>query len=377
MVSTGVADAFGAVGGGVLAACLIPQLWKLGRTRSAADISLPFLLIYLLGLVVSFVYLYYEDAVVAWACLLVEIGCVLLMVSAKLYLDRWGPYSRRALRRPRPEAALTSSPSFADTVGLSIKDAGSAFAQLLQPEASHAAQHLLLEVRLALPAAQQPAQRHGITAGAGAAAEGRSAPRGQAPGREGSGRSSSGDDGGSNLKCETSMSGTGDAARDGDAGRAGGSDVLTAVAEMAAAALADAGMPALHRQAQTFPSFRQRPAAGDTDAAAEAGAAAAEAEAAAGPAPPHMLFLAFRGGYAAIIWHAASATLSFDLLATSDVAGARAAHAAQQLCERLLACWPGSRIDASSVARLLRQQAEQPLSSSGVAPVSWEGQSCT
>lgn len=90
------------------------------------------------------------------------------------------------------------------------------------------------------------------------------------------------------------MSGTGDAARDGDAGRAGGSDVLTAVAEMAAAALADAGMPALHRQAQTFPSFRQRPAAGDTDAAAEAGAAAAEAEAAAGPAPPHMLFLAFR-----------------------------------------------------------------------------------
>lgn len=60
--------------GGVLAACLIPQLWKLGRTRSAADISLPFLLIYLLGLVVSFVYLYYEDAVVAWACLLVEIG---------------------------------------------------------------------------------------------------------------------------------------------------------------------------------------------------------------------------------------------------------------------------------------------------------------
>lgn len=87
--------------------------------------------------------------------------------------------------------------------------------------------------------------------------------------------------------------------------------------------------------------------------------------------------LACRGGYAAIIWHAASATLSFDLLATSDVAGARAAHAAQQLCERLLACWPGSRIDASSVARLLRQQAEQPLSSSGVAPVSWEGQSCT
>lgn len=62
------------IAGGVLAACLVPQLWKLFRRRSAADISLPFLLIYLLGLAVSFVYLYYEDAIVAWACLVVEIG---------------------------------------------------------------------------------------------------------------------------------------------------------------------------------------------------------------------------------------------------------------------------------------------------------------
>lgn len=66
------------------------------------------------------------------------------------------------------------------------------------------------------------------------------------------------------------------------------------------------------------------------------------------------------GGYAAIMWHAASATLSLDLLAASDVVRAHIAVAAQQLCEQLLARWPGSRIEASSVARLQRQQAQQP-----------------
>ncbi|KAL4443648.1 hypothetical protein ABPG75_011385 [Micractinium tetrahymenae] len=339
MVSTGVADAFGAIGGGVLAACLIPQLWKLLRTRSAADINLAFLLTYLFGLAVSVVYLYYEDAVVAWACILVEIACVLLMVAGKVYLDRWGPYSRRALRRARPEAALTSSTSFADKVGLSVKDAGSAFAQLLQPEPSHAAQHLLLDARLALPPTdqQQPVQQRGDTPTA--------SPDSQAvPADEPA--SSSG--GGSSSKAGASADGA--AGQGGSAGQPGDSGVLSAVADMAATALAGAGMPALCRQAQAFPSFRQRLAAGAADAAAEA-------EAATSTDPPDMLFLAYRGGYASIVWHPASATLSLDLLVASDVAAARAARAAQELCEQLVARWPGSRIEASSVARLPRQQA--------------------
>ncbi len=78
---------------------------------------------------------------------------------------------------------------------------------------------------------------------------------------------------------------------------------------------------------------------------------------------------ACRGGYAAFIWHAASATLSLDLFAASDGAGARAAHAAQQLCEQLLARWPGSHIEASSVARLPRHEAEQQQSA-GLGPPS-------
>lgn len=84
---------------------------------------------------------------------------------------------------------------------------------------------------------------------------------------------------------------------------------------------------------------------------------------------PALCLPACRGGYAALIWHAASATLSLDLFAASDGAGARAAHAAQQLCEQLLARWPGSHIEASSVARLLRHEAEQQQSA-GLGPPS-------
>jgi uncharacterized protein with PQ loop repeat len=41
----------------VLAGCLVPQLWKLYRTRSAQDLSYLFLMLYNLGLLLSFIYL--------------------------------------------------------------------------------------------------------------------------------------------------------------------------------------------------------------------------------------------------------------------------------------------------------------------------------
>ena len=49
MVSGAVKDALGAVGGGILAFCLLPQLWKVWRTRSATDLSMPFLVLYNTG----------------------------------------------------------------------------------------------------------------------------------------------------------------------------------------------------------------------------------------------------------------------------------------------------------------------------------------
>lgn len=61
----------------------------------------------------------------------------------------------------------------------------------------------------------------------------------------------------------------------------------------------------------------------------------------------------------AAVWHAASSTLSLDLLAASDAAVGRMAEAAEALCEQLVVEWPGSRVEASSVARLPRAQQKQ------------------
>lgn len=61
-------DVLGGVGGALLAASLAPQLIKLVLTKSAFDLSYLFLWMYNAGLVLTLVYLYYEDAVVS--CLL-------------------------------------------------------------------------------------------------------------------------------------------------------------------------------------------------------------------------------------------------------------------------------------------------------------------
>lgn len=50
MVSQGVIDTFGAIGGVILAICQAPQLIKLWRTKSAADLSFFYLALYSLGL---------------------------------------------------------------------------------------------------------------------------------------------------------------------------------------------------------------------------------------------------------------------------------------------------------------------------------------
>lgn len=56
MVSRGAIDAIGAVGGVILAICQGPQLYKIWRTKSAADLSYIFIALYSLGLFFICVY---------------------------------------------------------------------------------------------------------------------------------------------------------------------------------------------------------------------------------------------------------------------------------------------------------------------------------
>ena len=59
-----------------------------------------------------------------------------------------------------------------------------------------------------------------------------------------------------------------------------------------------------------------------------------------------------RDGYAVAIFYPDTATLSIDLLAASEAAILRMGAAGGQLCEQLVAEWPGSRISANTVSRL-------------------------
>lgn len=45
---------------------MLPQLYKMYKTRRAHDISLGFLALYGTGTLLLFIYLYYEGATVAW-----------------------------------------------------------------------------------------------------------------------------------------------------------------------------------------------------------------------------------------------------------------------------------------------------------------------
>lgn len=54
-LSEGGHDAFGFIGGGLLALSMVPQIVQLLMTKSAADISLMWTLLYFLGTALSFV----------------------------------------------------------------------------------------------------------------------------------------------------------------------------------------------------------------------------------------------------------------------------------------------------------------------------------
>ena len=57
-----------------MASMMVPQLYKLWKTKRAQDLSLIFLFLYLTGTLLLFIYLYFEGATVAWICLAVEMG---------------------------------------------------------------------------------------------------------------------------------------------------------------------------------------------------------------------------------------------------------------------------------------------------------------
>ncbi|WIA40637.1 hypothetical protein OEZ86_013973 [Tetradesmus obliquus] len=177
-------DALGYLGGCILALSLVPQVIKLLLTRNAADISLMWSLLYLLGSALSFIYLVLLGAVAAWVPIVVELCGCLATISLKLLFDhtRWGRNQELMLEleldTQQPEAATAAAPALAAAAGVvakgavsAVMEAGEVAVDVLLPAEQQgqgqdgkqpqpaAGKQQLLPTSLAAPAQQQQQQQ--------------------------------------------------------------------------------------------------------------------------------------------------------------------------------------------------------------------------
>jgi uncharacterized protein with PQ loop repeat len=88
VAGSGAADILGYLGGVILSICVLPQIWKTFKTKSAGDISLSWTILYTSGLSCTFAYLFLVGATAAWIPMTVEIAGALVIMAMKLYYDR-------------------------------------------------------------------------------------------------------------------------------------------------------------------------------------------------------------------------------------------------------------------------------------------------
>jgi hypothetical protein len=131
-------EILGYVGGGVLALCLVPQIARLVVNRSARDVSALWSLLYMSGLALTFVYLYFQGAIAAWIPLIVEMcGCVAIL-GLKIAFDctPWGEkQGEKAAERRRVRRAAGKGGIPAAGVGARVTAVPSAAVLLAPPGA--------------------------------------------------------------------------------------------------------------------------------------------------------------------------------------------------------------------------------------------------
>ena len=66
-------DVVGYIGGILLAVCTLPQIWHMYSTQSASDLQKRFLILYLVGCILTFAYLVAKNAWAAWVTMTVEV----------------------------------------------------------------------------------------------------------------------------------------------------------------------------------------------------------------------------------------------------------------------------------------------------------------
>ena len=242
------------------------------------------------------VYLIFLDAIAGYITIALELLLAMAILGSKLYFDA------RARRRGAAAAGGARRLELAAAQFLAGQG-GAAFPTLMAPSTSHAAAHLLLDVRLGGRGAAAPAARRRWRLGAPAAAPAAAAP---------------------------------DAAPDADAeaaGAGGGDDAtLHGFFDLLRDALEAAGVPTQRQSFQTLPSFR----------------GGAEQE------RPDVAHVPAKDGYATAMWYPQARALAVDFVGASPRAIEGMAAAAAAFCGSLAKRFPDATVEVSTVPRLPR-----------------------
>jgi hypothetical protein len=244
------------------------------------------------GILLTFVYLYYEGAVVGYVCILVELVLGMFTTTTKVYLDR-----KAAGKRAAAGGKLAAAPSFQSEVRADLREflAGGAapFPLLMTPEESHAAQHLLVDIHLPQNCRSrgnwQKFEKDDVLG------------KGLSVAEEG----------------------------------ATESETLQVVASLLSSALADANVLAEAPRMRVLPSFRSKDGGLDDGGAGTA---------------PEAVFATCRDGIATCLLSEDGA-LTVDFLASSDEATRLMGKAARRFCEAAVVRFPGAMISTCRVQR--------------------------
>ncbi|KAL4443653.1 hypothetical protein ABPG75_011390 [Micractinium tetrahymenae] len=273
---------------------LLPQVWQLFRTRNAGDLSHVFLGLFNFGMAMLTLYDLFLKLWVFLVGSILQLALGILTQAGKLWADR-----HQQQRRVRLGHALSLRSGARLELRRFAAGSGAPFL-LAHPTPSYTAQHLLLDVQL--PAAAEGSSRGGAAGGEAGTAH--------------------------------------------QAGRPVG---FAAVVQSLRQALAAQGLLLRRSQPGSQPtpsggsgvSSGSSSADGGADEAWEGGKEAAQTE-----------LFECHDGYAVLVWHPASRSLSVDCLAVTAQSTRGMAAAAEAFTSALMQLCPGAKAAASSLGRL-------------------------
>jgi hypothetical protein len=276
------------------------------------------------------------DALVGYISVIVEGFFAVCMLAAKIYLDNWGPYSKKAKRTSGAASGLTIPARARLEMNKFLSGtAGAPFPKLMQAEEAHAAAHLLLDCQLEF--------------------------------REEEIRSNKGKSINETIE-RPSLSEVENGTSPAPAALAGrlmhtkshiARQHLRDFVDMLETCLENADLDVYKRQTHAFASFKQRQTQPsftlDTTKNATTITTNTTNTTTTSSSAPNLCFIPVKDGYCSAMWLPESSTLAVDLVGVAPETIQGMNVASEMFCRELTKKYPDAKIVASAVSRLPAQ----------------------